>query len=536
MIKQLNVAPSWDVAKFHPDGRHLMVFASTPGTLRLIDIERGREVWSHTFEVGLATPVWRGEWSHTLEVGLATATWRGDGRLFAVAGSDHRIYLWDMAADRLQSVLEGHQNSIVRLFFTHAGGLLISSSWDGTARIWDPVRGTPLLTAPVNSIIRIGPDDRRVAVREQGLGLEIWELAEGQECRTLHHGMVGNRTPRPDHWGPYLLDFSPDGHLLASSDFDGVRLWDPSTGTHVAHLPAAAVGLAGQFSPDGSHLMTQVDAGPRVWPLQDTGDGTEGGLRIGPPRSLGAANDLYSPLYAAWDSTGRYVVVADAARTHAVVLDVASSAEVARLGPHRLLTHSPISPDGRWLASATWKGHDVKVWEVATGRLAWELPCDAAFISFSPDGRWLAVAKFPGRECRFWHVGSWGPGAAIQLSAGFYDGAIAFARDGRLFAIDDGGRVRLVDPDSGRDVATLDAGTGPAAHFFSLAFSPDGARLAAGRDHMIHLWDLRLIREQLAARGLDWDASPYPPAGPDRAPGPVVLNSPPDHAAQTGPK
>jgi WD40 repeat protein len=71
---------------------------------------------------------------------------------------------------------------------------------------------------------------------------------------------------------------------------------------------------------------------------------------------------------------------------------------------------------------------------------------------------------------------------------------MAFARHGRLFAIADGGRVRLVDPDSGREVATLDAGSSE-AHFYCLAFSPDGTHLAAGRDHIIHLWDLRRIRE-----------------------------------------
>ena len=50
------------------------------------------------------------------------------------------------------------------------------------------------------------------------------------------------------------------------------------------------------------------------------------------------------------------------------------------------------------------------MWEVATGRLAWQMPCDSAFVRFSPDGRWLAVAKFPGLECRLLHVGSWQPG------------------------------------------------------------------------------------------------------------------------------
>jgi WD40 repeat protein len=191
-------------------------------------------------------------------------------------------------------------------------------------------------------------------------------------------------------------------------------------------------------------------------------------------------------------------------------------------------------PDGRWVATATWKGNDVKVWEVATGRLAWRQPCDSAFVAFSPDGRWLAVAKFPGRECRFWEVGSWRPGPVIELSTSFF-GAMAFTRESRMFAIDDGGRVRLVDPDTGREVVTLDASTGSSANFYCLSVCADGTRLAAGRDHMIHLWDLRLIRQELAALGLDWSSPPYPAPSQQPVVGPVVFVDPPGEAAQAGP-
>src|SRR5262249_60218875 len=125
----------------------------------------------------------------------------------------------------------------------------------------------------------------------------------------------------------------------------------------------------------------------------------------------------------------------------------------------------PTARGVRGVAAAPGRGHGVKVWAVAPGRLAWQWPCASAYVAFSPDSRWLAVARFPGRECRLWHVGSWRPGPAIRLSTGFYDGAMAFARQGRLFAIDDRGRVPLADPDTRRAAATLAPGTGPSGHF-----------------------------------------------------------------------
>src|SRR5262249_22415829 len=129
------------------------------------------------------------------------------------------------------------------------------------------------------------------------------------------------------------------------------------------------------------------------------------------------------------------------------------------------------------------------------------------------------VSKFPGQECRLWHVGSWHLGPTIRVGANFL--VTAFSRDGRLFAIDDAGRVRLVDPNSGREVATLDAGSGSSTGFYCLAFSADGSKLAAGRDHVIHVWHLRRIREQLTTMGLDWDAPPIPAA--ETAPAPIPI-------------
>jgi tetratricopeptide (TPR) repeat protein len=46
------------------------------------------------------------------------------------------------------------------------------------------------------------------------------------------------------------------------------------------------------------------------------------------------------------------------------------------------------------------------------------------------------------------------------------------------------------------------------------AFSPDGGRLAVPIGDVVIVWDLRLIRAQLAGMGLDWDAPPIPTGDP----------------------
>ena len=56
--------------------------------------------------------------------------------------------------------------------------------------------------------------------------------------------------------------------------------------------------------------------------------------------------------------------------------------------------------------------------------------------------------------------------------------------------------------------------------------TPDGAELIAlgVESQALHVWDLRLIREQLAPMGLDWGAPAYPPPGPAAAPLSVTVD------------
>ena len=127
-----------------------------------------------------------------------------------------------------------------------------------------------------------------------------------------------------------------------------------------------------------------------------------------------------------------------------------------------------------------------------------------SWVRFSPDGRWLATT---GGGCRLWAVDSWQEGPYLGGTL------LAFSPDSKLVAVETGhGVIRLVDPDTGREYARLEDPNQDRCG--SLCFSSDGTQLVSTTPDSpsIHVWDLRAIREQLAAMDLDWELPPYPPA------------------------
>jgi dipeptidyl aminopeptidase/acylaminoacyl peptidase len=223
---------------------------------------------------------------------------------------------------------------------------------------------------------------------------------------------------------------------------------------------------------------------------------------------------------------GGRLAALEAARS-GVVLSPDKPAERAFL-PQTWAATLALSPDGRWAAAGSRRAGTVCVWDLSASRTVAELPnqdgpAQTACAAFSPDGRRL-VTSGP-REHRVWDVGTWGLIRVLPRDrAETFASPTAFSPDGRLLALCRTQElVQLVEPDTGRELATL---TRPApAGVSGLCFSPDGGRLAvASWSRDVAVWDLRALRRELAARGLDW----RPPAGPAPAEpkggGPVAIH------------
>lgn len=175
-------------------------------------------------------------------------------------------------------------------------------------------------------------------------------------------------------------------------------------------------------------------------------------------------------------------------------------------------TRLVFSPDGRLLATTTFRSNTIKLWETATGRKLRDLsssgqsaPGIAPFVTFSRDSRLLAAAAAD-NSVKFWDVMSGrelqtfaGPQGAITAAIGVY--FIGFAANNQLVTISDVARVW--DLNTGRELRTLQSETTPDATGFNgtdggAAISPDGTQLALFSDDSeahVKLIDLASGRE-----------------------------------------
>jgi WD40 repeat protein/serine/threonine protein kinase len=235
-------------AMFAPDGHHVLTIGGNDA-----------ELWS--------TESRRPTVRFSPHGAVASAAVSPDGRLLVTGSWDQSAKIWDAATGKAIRKLDGgHSGYINTVEFSPDGGELLTASDDATARFWNVASGKP-----TNVILRghqgrvlgatFSRDGSRVLTVSADKTARIWDRQTGQP----HVALNGHA------WAVLCGQFSPDGKRVVTGSQDNTaKIWDAQTGHELVQLgghTAAVTSVA--FSPDGSRVLTgSQDDTVKLWDSQ----------------------------------------------------------------------------------------------------------------------------------------------------------------------------------------------------------------------------------------------------------------------------
>lgn len=186
----------------------------------------------------------------------------------------------------------------------------------------------------------------------------------------------------------------------------------------------------------------------------------------------------------AWSPDGAQIAAPEPANNRVALYDAATLALSGTLGEHDEPVRSvAFSPDSARLAVGS---RDITVWDMDSGARIATLEGHkqpVLSLAFSPDGAAIVSTGADG-SVRLWDAAT--GEMQRQLALGVAGQMVAFSPDGAQIAAQGERIVKVWEADSGDEVATLEHG----ALVAGMAFSPDGAIATASFDGAVRVWDL----------------------------------------------
>jgi WD40 repeat protein len=449
---------------FTPDGKIL----SSQQRPRAVDLETGRNV-----EIpGLPAL------EHRTELTLVP-----DGRTLLLANSQG-VRIWDLKAGKELRMLKGVGKDMV---VTPDGRSIITNS--GVLQRWDLATGKPVWTdtsrlghsGEVTAVVFSADGKRLVSTSTDGT-VRLWDATTGRPLRVWRDHPGRRPQQGKDDCFPLseTLDISADGRRVVSAGSDKcLEVWDIDSDKEVRTIPLAARDVHQvRISPDGSQVFGFFSLGSIIHAAGEPAS------KLTEFATWDAGTGELLEVHSVEPGRGSHILSRDGATllTGDTLRDIRSSREIARLPDVSGGEPVAFSRDGALVIGSARKraqkngttsveSDGLRVWETATGKVVARLKTKPWVVqtAFHPDSRFIVTNDLDGIQFRD-------------------------IRTGKVVA-------RLEMPEAIRCSTTLGSYAG------CLTFTPDGRRLATGHpDSTILLWDVWLppdTVEPLAAKELE---------------------------------
>lgn len=228
-----------------------------------------------------------------LDDDLAGVAFSRDGERLLVYTTE-TVRVWQTAHGTLLATLKASRGGFEHADFSPDQKMIVTTSKEGTSRLWSVVNGRPLHTLDGATSVRIAalvsgespngnaietaafsPDGSVVATADSEGNVRLWDTRNGHSVASAFV-----------HKKLRTIVFSPDGNTIITTGFDEkARLWNARTGRSIATLSGhrGAV-IEAAFTPDGKIVATAgTDGTIRLW---DTVTGRWLSLLEGHPRDV----------------------------------------------------------------------------------------------------------------------------------------------------------------------------------------------------------------------------------------------------------
>lgn len=196
---------------------------------------------------------------------VASAHFSPDGNLVVTGSWDNSAKIWDAKTGHVIHKLTGHESLVNTACFSPDGASILTASDDGTARLWSVESGkvTAVLQGHTDRVrfATYSPDGLLIVTTSSDKSARLWD---GKTHAFL-------REFRGHEWAVLCADFTRDGKwLVTGSDDKEARIWDVKTAEVLHKLKGHTASITSvSFSPDAARVLTgSHDQSAKLWDIE----------------------------------------------------------------------------------------------------------------------------------------------------------------------------------------------------------------------------------------------------------------------------